>query len=168
MIDAFIISTLSHHINTCVQLHNSGICLVSTDFHLYANPALKNITPKPQQTFSYFLTSACYFPTDSFKRKVITLVFGFVCAGGALRLASQERATAVTQRLRRTEITTDLPALSETQVFSVGEITPHRSLQNSPSSPISVNSLLLISGWGRLPAFICQRSADHQELSFFS
>lgn len=63
------------------------------------------------------------------------LVFGFVCAEGALRLASQERATAVTQWLSLTEITTDLSALSEKEVLSVGEITP---TQISSVSPISV------------------------------
>lgn len=35
-------------------------------------------------------------------------------------MASQERATAVTQRLSQTEITTDLSALSEREVLSVG------------------------------------------------
>lgn len=84
-----------------------------------------------------------YFQTDSCTRRVITLVFAaawVACAGGALRLASQERATAVTQRLSWTEMTRDLQ-LYQKHKFSVAEITSHRSLQNFPASPISVNSL---------------------------
>lgn len=76
------------------------------------------------------------------------LVFGFVCAEGALRLASQERATAVTQWLSLTEITTDLSALSEREVLSVGEITPTQIRTKLFCLTYLSRSLLFISGWG--------------------
>lgn len=61
-----------------------------------------------------------YFQTDSCTRRVITLVFAaawVACAGGALRLASQERATAVTQRLSWTEMTRDLQLYQKHKYF---------------------------------------------------